>query len=249
MQTVIEITEGAELPSEQNPASELADFAEQICGVADPRLESIAVCHAVGDKFGCRHRRLSVDRLQHPIPCGLNRAEPVGQLSLVEDFVDPHLQGLVGVEGRDPAFRRPEGAVSESLLFQCVELLVDGEENLCAVGHTNIQGRNAARFQVIEFGEEGLEVEGDGGSDDVDDMRIEDTGREDVQRELAVFVDDGVPGIRATLKPDDRIGLPCQMVGHLAFPFVPPVGADDRCDGHGNLRSENHKACRCRTLR
>ena len=43
MQTVIEITEGAELPSEQNPASELADFAEQICGVADPPLESIAV--------------------------------------------------------------------------------------------------------------------------------------------------------------------------------------------------------------
>ncbi len=65
---MIEITEGTELPSEQNPASELADFAEQICGVADLRLESIAVCHAVVDKFGCRHRRLSVDRLQHPIP-------------------------------------------------------------------------------------------------------------------------------------------------------------------------------------
>ena len=48
-----------------------------------------------------------------------------------------------------------------------------------------------------------------------------------MQRELAMFIDDGVTGVAAALISHDDVILLCQQIDHAAFAFVAPVNAHD----------------------
>lgn len=56
-----------------------------------------------------------------------------------------------------------------------------------------------------------------------------------MERKLPVIVDDGVPGIASALKADDNVRLGGEHIGNLAFPFVAPVGSNNRFDHVSSL--------------
>ncbi len=51
---------------------------------------------------------------------------------------------------------------------------------------------------------------------------IEDTGGQNVQREPAIVINNGVSRVGTALEADDHIRVLRQHVGDLAFPFVAP---------------------------
>jgi hypothetical protein len=61
-----------------------------------------------------------------------------------------------------------------------------------------------------------------------------------VQFKLAQWVDDGVAGVVTSLEADDHVrrfaqssGRRGQVIYHLVFAFIAPLGADDGDNGHG----------------
>ena len=54
-----------------------------------------------------------------------------------------------------------------------------------------------------------------------------------MQRELSLFIHDGVSGVPAALITDDDVIVPGNEVDHPAFSFVAPVDPDDRSVSHG----------------
>ena len=57
----------------------------------------------------------------------------------------------------------------------------------------------------------------------------ETPAEKNVQNKFAVLIDDGVSGIGTTLKPNDIIRFACKDICELAFAFVAPVTAYNRC--------------------
>src|ERR1700677_2117181 len=53
-----------------------------------------------------------------------------------------------------------------------------------------------------------------------------------MQLPLLIAAHDRVPGVVATLKAHDRIGLLREQVGDLSLPLVAPLGADYHDSGH-----------------
>ena len=53
-----------------------------------------------------------------------------------------------------------------------------------------------------------------------------------MQREFAVFVDDGVTGIAAALITHDQIVIVRQQIDHAALAFITPVDADNCTVAH-----------------
>ena len=51
-----------------------------------------------------------------------------------------------------------------------------------------------------------------------------------MEGKFTVVVDYGVTCICSALKSDDDIGILCKHIGDLAFSFITPVSAYDRCD-------------------
>jgi hypothetical protein len=69
-------------------------------------------------------------------------------------------------------------------------------------------------------------------ADDVLGVRVEDAAGDQVQRILAMFVDDGMTGIVTALKTDDHIRLLSQIIDDPPLSFIAPLGADDCCNRH-----------------
>ena len=102
-----------------------------------------------------------------------------------------------------------------------------------AIADPQIGGADAVRLQIAQLLAEHLKVHDRACADDAERVRIEDAGWHEVELERAVLIDDGVPGVVATLEPDDDIRLLREEVGDLAFALVPPLGSDD--GGHGHV--------------
>ena len=108
-----------------------------------------------------------------------------------------------------------------------VELLVDVEQHLRAVGHRKPRF-DAGGLEVRDLLGEGADVERDARADHVRHGRVEAAGRQQVQREAALVVDDRVARVGAALEADHEVRFAGQQVRHLALAFVAPVGAYDR---------------------
>src|SRR3989304_330920 len=66
-------------------------------------------------------------------------------------------------------------------------------------------------------------------------MGIEDPRGDQVHAELAILVDDGVPGVAAATKTGHGVGALGQIVHHLPFPLIPPLAPQDSYGRHGLL--------------
>ena len=174
-------------------------------------------------------RGLSVDAGEKRVLAIAEEPDPVLHPVEVEQLADleSDLGVLVRVERRDAAARGAEGGLAEADLLEGVELLVDVQEHLRAVGDGEAR-LDAGGLQVGDLLGERADVERDAGADDVEDRGIEAAGRQQMQREAALVVDDRVARVGAALEADDDVRFAGQQVRHLALALVAPVGAYDR---------------------
>jgi hypothetical protein len=82
------------------------------------------------------------------------------------------------------------------------------------------------------FVEQRLRIDNAAGTDDILRARVENTAWNQVQRVFSVFVDYGMAGIVAALKPNDDIRLLRQVIDDPPFSFIAPLCADYGCNWH-----------------
>ena len=105
-----------------------------------------------------------------------------------------------------------------------------GHEQLGPVGDNQPGGGHSLGLHLRQLAHQLGDVQGHAVADHVGDMGVKNSGREDVQGEPAVVVDDGVARIGSALKADHHVGLLGQQIGDLALAFVAPVGTYNRFD-------------------
>ena len=82
----------------------------------------------------------------------------------------------------------------------------------------------------------------------IDDTRAAYAGRQQMQVEFSIFVDDDMAGVGAALETHDNVERFGQQVNHPAFSFVAPVDSDDRCTGHRSVSFRPQKSAFARTV-
>ncbi|MPM28819.1 hypothetical protein SDC9_75350 [bioreactor metagenome] len=87
--------------------------------------------------------------------------------------------------------------------------------------------RNALAAKVFNLLEQLFRIDHRAVAEHVDYAFAEDAGREQVQREFAVFVDNGMPRVIAALITDDHAKIRRDEIDHTAFPLVAPVDTND----------------------
>ena len=122
-----------------------------------------------------------------------------------------------------------DGLVAEGVFLRSVDVAVDGEDDVGAVGdHEVFRGDGyALRTKAFDFFDEAGGVEYDAVADDAELARPQDARGDEMEDVFLAVGDDGVPGIVAALAACDHIGGFGKEVDDFAFAFVAPLGADN----------------------
>ena len=97
------------------------------------------------------------------------------------------------------------------------------------VGELQVFGADlhAAGLDGLHLIREVVEVDDHTGAQHTGDIRVQDAGGQKVQDELALFGDDGVPGIVAALIAGNDIGVFGQQVDDAAFALIAPIDSSN----------------------
>jgi hypothetical protein len=136
-------------------------------------------------------------------------------------------RSLVGIRRADAALRRAEAVPAETTLGDTVQLAVVRHDQVRVAGQHQPGGVDPAALQRVHLLDEHFGVDDDPRPDDGDAARIEDPGRDQMERVTLALDDDRVAGVVAALIADDEIGLLGQEVGDLALALVAPLHADE----------------------
>ena len=101
-------------------------------------------------------------------------------------------------------------------------------EDLGPLRDDQVGGGHSLLGEGVELVHQLADVQRQAVADDVGDMGVKHAGRERMQGETALIVDDGVAGVGAALIADDHVGGLRQHIRDLALALVAPVGAYDR---------------------
>ena len=125
-------------------------------------------------------------------------------LFAVEDLSRKHCLFLifVGIERRDALFRRTVFPVRKAALLQFVQVAVPRQKQRRSVADFQVFGRERDSLfpHVVYLKRQVFGVKRDAVSKDVYNVRSEDAGGKQMERELAVIVDDGVSRISSSPK-------------------------------------------------
>ena len=135
---------------------------------------------------------------------------------------------LVGIEGGDAGLGGTEGLAAQALLLVGVLKCVIGHQDLRPFGDDEVRGGNALIGDALQLIDQLHNIQRHTVADDVGDVGIENAGRQNVQREAAIVVDDGVTRVCTALETDDNVGMFRHHVSDFTLAFVAPVGANDR---------------------
>ena len=136
---------------------------------------------------------------------------------------------LVTVEGGDPLLGGAVFLVRQALFLQLVQPPVPGQEQARPVADLQVFRRHGDPLprHVVNLDHQAFRVHGHAVSKHVDHALPEDAGRQEVQSELAVFVDDRMAGVPAALIADHDVKPLRQQIHHPALAFVSPVDSHD----------------------
>ncbi|MPM59266.1 hypothetical protein SDC9_106106 [bioreactor metagenome] len=100
-----------------------------------------------------------------------------------------------------------------------------GEDDRRTVADLEVfrRNRDSLRAQIVHLLEQFLRVNDRAVAEHVDNAFPEDAGGQEVQRKLAVFVDDGMARVIAALIADNHIVIGGDEIDHATFAFVTPV--------------------------
>ncbi len=118
-----------------------------------------------------------------------------------------------------------------------------GQKQGSAVADFQVLGSQGHAFglHLLHFLPKVLTVQGDAVAEDIDDAVPEDTGGEQMEGELSLFVDDGMPRVAAALIPDHYVIVLRHKVDHTAFSLVAPVDAYDGAIRHNEKPHDQEK--------
>ena len=91
---------------------------------------------------------------------------------------------------------------------------------------------NPSLLQVLDLAEQHRRVNDDPVADDAELIGVKDAGGDDVEGELAEFVDYGVAGVISGRVTGDDVGFFSQQVNDPALALVPPLAAHDNYCWH-----------------
>ena len=90
----------------------------------------------------------------------------------------------------------------------------------------------ALLVQTVDLAEDSLRIDNNTRADDVDALRIQDAGRNQLQLVLLTAGYNGVTGIVAALAADNQIRLACENINKLTLAFVAPLSAENYLTWH-----------------
>lgn len=113
-------------------------------------------------------------------------------------------------------------------LLKAIHQLVNIEDNVCPIRDVySVLGVQTVFVQCLQFLEEAGYVNDATATDDVDAVRVDETGREDVEVVCDTIGDDSVTGVVTTLSAAAQLRFVGKDVGELSLAFVAPLGAED----------------------
>ena len=134
---------------------------------------------------------------------------------------------FIRIKRSNPRLGGAERPPTQTFLLVLIKEHMVRHHHLDPVRHQEI-GPNPCLLQRGDLLEELTQIQRHTVADEVGHMGIKHAGGQLVQRKAAMLVDNGMPGIAATLKPNDHVGIPGQYICNLTLSFIAPIGAYNR---------------------
>jgi len=206
---------------------------DEIDGVADEPLEVIGG-GADARPFGVDVELLDAVLAEELIVLGRLGAELFLQPRRAGevDAADAGAVHLVGVGRPDAAPCGADLLRAGSGFAEGVGPLVVLENELGAVRKTDVVDGKSLFGNRLHLFDQPENVDHEAVADDVDHVRPEDAGGNQVEHIMLAADFDGMARVVAALKADDHIHIARQNVDQLAFSFIAPLGSDQNVNRH-----------------
>ena len=137
---------------------------------------------------------------------------------------------FIGIDRRDAAAGGAEFLVCQTIFFQDITHLVIWHADGRAVADDQVLRCDLDPLVTQHFDliEKMFEVDDHARPHHIDGLITQNAGRQQIQDELAFFVDNGMSGVVAALITDDNIIFFAQKVDHAALAFISPVCSYNR---------------------
>lgn len=138
---------------------------------------------------------------------------------------------LIRINRRDTSSCRAKLFVAESVFFEAVLRHVVRAAHNRFVAYFEVVGSDddSALSESCHLLAKMLDVDNHTVAHHVDFVLAQDCGRQKIENEFALVVDDGVSCIVAALITHDNVLLFGKQVNHSALAFVAPVDTNNRC--------------------
>ena len=139
--------------------------------------------------------------------------------------LEADLRVFIRIKRCDAGFGGTKGLGGQTRFLHRIHFNMVRHHDLHTVRNHQLRLRNSALPQGIHLLDEVFHTQRNAIADDVGRVIVKYARGELVQRELAIFVDNGMARIAAALVPDHDVGLRRHDVGNFPFSFIAPIGA------------------------
>ena len=206
-------------------------LAQECAGIADIRTNHLAVLQESCENLVRIQLRLMVQMLDQHIFDLADTVYLVAQLLLASEklaHLETDLCVFVTVKRCDAGLGRSKGLTGQSRLLVGIQKDMIRHHDLRTVRHENLRSRNPLALQIVDLIQQVGNIQRDTIADHTRRMSVENTGRQKVQCELSVIIDDCMTSIAAALETNDDVRLRSQHIRDFTFSLIAPAGADNR---------------------
>ena len=146
----------------------------------------------------------------------------------------PHADalGLVHIGRADALLGGADVVAAARLLGERVQLKVPRQDAVAACVDIQLVYGYVLLDQSVDLTQNRLRIDNDARSDDVDAVRIQDTGRDQLQLVLFGAYHNGMACVVAALRTNNQIGLGREDINVLALAFVAPLSTKNNFTRH-----------------
>ena len=232
----VEVEQRALCTLEQHLLAGLDSIIGHNGGVAHHRTQTVCVNLVLCDNSVRVDRLAAVNAGNHAVLAGTGLADNLLETLCVYKIVhaDAAALGLVHVGRADALLGGADRGAFLGLLClaERIQLKVPRHDAVAACVDEQLVGGNALLVQAVDLAEDSLRIDNNTRADDVDALRIQDAGRNQLQLVLLTAGYNGVTGIVAALAADNQIRLACENINKLTLAFVAPLGAENYLTWH-----------------